>query len=121
MPRPIINRKTVTMDATGVSMGRLATQIARILIGKHKATYVPNADVGDAVVVKNPGAMKLTGTKATTKEYFHYSGYPGGMRTRTSKEKMATNPGWMIKMAVDRMLPKNTFRARRIKRLTFAK
>ena len=121
MPRPIINRKVITLDAAGIPLGRLSTQIARILIGKHKATYTPHIDAGDFVKISNAAKIKLTGNKAEAKEYYHYSGYPGGMKTRTAKDKMASNPAWMIKMAVDRMLPKNTLRARRLKRLSFAK
>ena len=121
MPRPQINRKTVEIDAAGQSLGRLATQIARILIGKHKATYTPNVDGGDFVKVKNAKQVKLTGSKVEQKEYYSYSDYPGGLKTRTAKEKIVSDPGWMIRHAVDRMLPKNKLRAPRIKRLSFAK
>ena len=116
-----INRKIVEIDAEGQSIGRLATQIARVLIGKHKATYMPNIDGGDFVKVKNAAKAKLTGAKVEQKEYFHYSGYPGGMKVRTAKEKIKTDPGWMIRHAVSLMLPKNKLRAPRIKRLSFAK
>ena len=121
MPHVTINRKIHVIDADGQSMGRLAVQIVRILIGKHKADYAPNVDNGDFVKIQNAGKMKLTGRKVEVKEYYHYSGYPGGLKVRTAKEKIVTNPGWMISQAVSRMLPKNTFRARRLKRLSFVK
>jgi large subunit ribosomal protein L13 len=121
MPRPVINRKIITLDAAGVPVGRLATKIATILIGKHKATYFPNIDAGDFVSVLNIKGMKFTGAKSENKEYYHYSGWPGGMKTRLAKNIMPQKPEWIIRQAVDRMLPKNTHRARRIKRLTFVK
>jgi large subunit ribosomal protein L13 len=121
MPRPVINRKIITIDAAGVPVGRLATKIATILIGKHKATYFPNTDAGDFVHVLNIKGMKFTGSKSETKEYYHYSGWPGGMKTRLAKNIMPLKPEWIIRQAVDRMLPKNNHRARRIKRLTFVK
>ncbi len=121
MPRPTIKRVTVTIDAAGKSVGRLATEIVRILQGKHKATWAPNVDAGDIVQVANADKMKFTGAKLSQKEYFHYSGYPGGMRARKAGDVMAKNPMKVLRYAVDRMLPKNTFRARRIKRLTVAK
>lgn len=121
MTRTPLNRKTLEIDADGKVLGRLATEIARILIGKHKATYVPNADMGDAVRVKNASKIKLTGAKIDAKEYYHYSGYPGGMKTRKASDLMAKDPGRVLKYAVDRMLPKNTLRSRRLKRLTIVK
>lgn len=116
-----INRKTIEIDATGKVLGRLAAEIARLLMGKHKATYLPNVDAGDTVRVKNADKVKLTGAKIDQKEYHHYSGYPGGLKTRKASELLAKNPGFVLRAAVDRMLPKNTFRARRMKRLTIVK
>jgi large subunit ribosomal protein L13 len=121
MPRKPLNRKSIEIDASGKAVGRLASEIARLLMGKHKAAYVPNADVGDSVRVKNADKMKLTGAKLEQKEYFHYSGYPGGMKVRKAGTMFAKNAGWILKQAVDRMLPKNTFRSRRLKRLTIVK
>ena len=116
-----IVRKTIEIDATGKVVGRLASEIARLLMGKHKATYMPNLDSGDSVRVKHADKLKFTGAKMEQKEYYHYSQYPGGMKTRKVADMMAKNPGWVLKMAVDRMLPKNTFRARRLKRLSIVK
>ena len=121
MPRISSKREIHEIDAAGPVLGRLATQIATILIGKDKTTYVPNADMGDAVRVKNAAQIKLTGNKMNTKVYYHYSGYPGGMKTRKVADEMARDPGRVIKAAVDRMLPKNTLRSRRLKRLTIVK
>lgn len=121
MPKHPIVRKTHEIDAAGKVLGRLATEIARILIGKHKATYQPNMDAGDSVRVKNAGMIKLTGKKIDTKRYYHFSGYPGGMKERKISDVMAKDPGRVIRAAVDKMLPKNTLRARRLKRLMIVK
>ena len=121
MPRIPAQRNVHEIDAAGMALGRLATRIATILIGKHKASYVPNADMGDMVRVKNAGQIKLTGNKMNTKVYYHHSQYPGGMKTRKVADEMDRDPGRVIKAAVDRMLPKNTLRSRRLKRLTIVK
>lgn len=121
MPHAPILRKTHEIDAAGKSLGRLASEIARLLQGKHKASWLPNVDAGDIVRVKNAGQVKLTGAKLNQKRYFHYSGYPGGMKVRRLADVLEKDPGRVLKMAVDRMLPKNTFRARRLKRLTIVK
>ena len=121
MPHAPINRKIVEIDAEGKVVGRLASEIARILIGKHKATYTPNVDGGDIVRVKNASKIRFTGNKLDQKHYFNYSGYPGGMKARRARDVMEKNPTRILKSAVDRMLPKNTLRARRIKRLTVVK
>lgn len=121
MPRIPAKRETKDIDADGQVLGRLATKIATILIGKHKATYVPNADMGDNVRVRNAAKIKLTGNKMNTKVYYHYSQYPGGMKVRKVADEMHKDPARVIKAAVDRMLPKNTLRSRRLKRLTIVK
>ena len=121
MPQTIINRKTIEIDASGKVLGRLATEIARLLQGKHKVDYLPNVDAGDIVRVSNAGKIKLTGNKINQKVYHHYSGYPGGMKDRKISEVLAKDAGRVLKMAVDRMLPKNTLRARRLKRLVIVK
>lgn len=121
MPTPVIVRTTHEIDAAGKVVGRLATHIAKLLIGKHKASYAPNVDAGDLVRVTNPGKLVLTGSKARNKEYFHYSGYHGGMKVRKAWELQERDPGRILRLAVDRMLPKNTLRARRLKRLTIVK
>lgn len=117
---PIL-RKVHEIDAAGKVVGRLATEIARILIGKHRASYTPNIDAGDIVRVKNAHKLVLTGAKLESKKYFHYSGYPGGMKERKASDLMVKDPGRVLRSAVDRMLPKNTLRPRRLKRLTIIK
>ena len=116
MPSTTTTPKAVELDAAGQSGGRLATQI-----GQHKASYTPNVDAGYSVRVKNASKLVLTGNKTESKLYYHYSQYPGGMKTRSAKILMVKDPGKVLRYAVDRMLPKNTLRARRIKRLTITK
>jgi large subunit ribosomal protein L13 len=113
-----IKRKIVTFDATDQSIGRLATAISRILQGKHKATYEAHIDSGDSVEVINAAKVKITGKKLDQKEYFHHSGYPGGLRRTQLKEVMGKNPALALRSAVKRMLPKNRQQVERMKRLT---
>ncbi|MFA6145977.1 MAG: 50S ribosomal protein L13 [Patescibacteria group bacterium] len=115
----IINRKTHTIDATDKAIGRLATEAVRLLSGKHKVEYVPYLDQGDIVVVKNLEKVKITGQKLTQKKYYHYSGYPGGMKTRTMGKIFVKNPQDVLHRAVYNMLPKNQLRRGMIKRLKF--
>lgn len=117
MPKPIIERETVTLDATGRPIGRIATEIATLLMGKNKATYTPNIDAGAVVNVENAGKVKITGKKIDQKKYYSHSGFPGGLKTKTLGEVMAKNPSDAIYRAVDKMLPKNTLRSRRLARL----
>lgn len=94
------------VDANGKTLGRLATKVASYLRGKHKSTFTPNADMGDFVVVINAKGIKLTGKRAEMKEYFRYSGYPGGVTFEKFKELIATKPERIIEYAVKGMLPK---------------
>lgn len=112
-----VERKIVIFDAEGQSIGRVATGIARVLMGKHKPTYEANRDHGDNVEVRNAAKVKLTGHKIEQKEYYRYSGYPGGLKTKTLKTIMAKDPADAIRRAVSRMLPKNRLRIARMKRL----
>ncbi len=116
-----ITRNTHKIDASGEVVGRLATKIVKLLMGKHKASYLPNIDNGDFVRVENAGKVRFTGAKVEQKRYFRYSGYPGGMKERKVSDLMAVDPGRVLKAAVDRMLPKNTLRSRRLKRLVIVK
>jgi large subunit ribosomal protein L13 len=95
------------VDAQGRTLGRLATQVARLLRGKHKPMFTPNADVGDFVVVVNAAKVKVTGKRAEVKEYFHYTGYPGGATYERFKDLMQKNPQRVIEHAVRGMLPHN--------------
>lgn len=112
-----VERKTQVIDATGEVLGRLASRIATLLIGKFKPNYIPNIDGGDVVVVKNAAKIKLTGKKTKQKEYKHHTTYPGGLKVRSFEMVFKKDPTEVIRLAVSRMLPKNKFRARRLRRL----
>lgn len=112
-----VERKWVIFDASNIVLGSLATQIATQLIGKHKRDFTPHVDSGDFVVVINAEKVVLTGKKETQKMYYHHTGYPGGLRSKSAGELRATYPDRMIRLAVRNMLPKNKLRAERMKRL----
>ncbi len=113
-----VNRKTITIDAAGQSIGRVASAAAKMLQGKHKAEYEPQNDHGDVVEVRNAAKLKVIGgNKPSNKKYFAFSGYPGGMRATELKEVLAKNPAQTIEHAVWSMLPKNRLRKDRFKRL----
>lgn len=111
-------RKTHTIDATSQAVGRLASQIAKILVGKHKVGYTPHIDDGDFVVVTNVNKLIFSGNKLAQKVYKHHSGYPGGLKEVKQSKIFAENPGMVIKLAVSKMLPKNRHRNDLLKRLT---
>ena len=112
-------RKTHVIDAGSASLGRLAVQIADLLRGKGKATYSPNVDNGDIVIVENIANIKVTGNKMEDKIYYSHSGYTGNLKKRTMKEIYDKNPEEILVKAVNNMLPKNKLRARFITRLKF--
>ena len=117
-----IVRKVISVDADNKSLGRLAVEVAVLLRGKNKATYVPYKDVGDAVLVKNITKMKFTGNKLENKKYFHFTGYLGNLKTATLKEYLnKSRPKEVLRTAVMGMLQKNKLRAKQIKRLRFEK
>lgn len=101
-----IERKWYVIDAEGVTLGRLATKVATVLKGKHKATYTPHVDCGDYVIVVNANKVKLTGKKLEDKKYYNHSGYPGGLRERNAATMIEKYPEEMIERAVKGMLPK---------------
>ena len=101
-----ISRKWFTIDATDKIVGRLASQVAAILRGKHKVTFTPNLDHGDFVVVLNAEKAKFTGKKEGAKQYWHYTGYPGGERSTTPEEQRANHPDRIVFSAIQGMLPK---------------
>ena len=105
------------VDAAGQVLGRVATRIARILIGKDKANYTPYLDCGDHVIVVNADKIRLTGNKLEQKVYRHHSGYPGGLKEVPAKRLRPTRADWMLREAVLGMLPKNKLRALRAKKL----
>ncbi|MHB8173455.1 MAG: 50S ribosomal protein L13 [Nitrospirota bacterium] len=102
-----VDRKWFIVDASGVVLGRLATKVASVLKGKHKTIYTPHVDTGDFVVVINADKVQLTGNKLENKQYFHHSGYPGGLKSITAGKLLKTRPEEVIKAAVKGMLPKN--------------
>lgn len=101
------NKQWLLVDAEGKNLGRLASEVASLLRGKHKPLFTPHADCGDYVVVINAEKVALTGNKWDEKVYIRYTGYPGGQRFASPKEMMAKHPTAMIEMAVRGMLPKN--------------
>ena len=102
-----IARKWYVVDASGLALGRLASQVARILMGKENPQYTPFIDTGDHVIVINAEKVKVTGMKAEQKVYHHYTGYPGGIRSEVLQKRTARKPELVIEQAVLRMLPKN--------------
>lgn len=101
-----VERKWYVIDAEGVTLGRLATKVATVLKGKHKATYTPHVDCGDYVIVINASKVKLSGNKLADKKYYNHSGYPGGLRERNAQTMIEKYPEEMIERAVKGMLPK---------------
>jgi large subunit ribosomal protein L13 len=95
------------IDADGQVLGRVASRAARILTGKHKASYTPYIDTGDHVIILNADKVKLTGNKETAKVYRHHTGYPGGLKETGAAKMRATRPVKMMELAVGGMLPKN--------------
>ena len=110
-------RTWYVIDAEGVVLGRLATRIATILQGKHKADYTPHADTGDCVVVTNIEKIRVTGRKMQNKMYKRYSGYPGGQKEEPLVDVMKKQPQLVIRHAVRGMLPANRLRRGRLRRL----
>jgi large subunit ribosomal protein L13 len=102
-----IKKNWYIVDLDGKVLGRAATEIARVLRGKHKAIYSPSVDTGDFVVVVNAEKVKLTGNKLAAKMYYRHSGYPGGLREATAAQMLEKKPEDVIKKAVKGMLPKN--------------
>ena len=112
-----VKRDWYVADATDKTLGRFATRIASVLMGKHKPDYTPHADNGDFVIVTNAAKIHLTGKKWTNKEYIRHSQYPGGLRRRTAAQVHAQFPTRLVETAVRGMLPTNHLRAQRMKRL----
>lgn|SRR3989338_2627461 len=108
---------THTIDASGKVLGRLASEIAPLLMGKKNADFTPNIDTKDVVEVKNAARMILTGNKLEQKEYYHHSMYPNGLKTLQLKTLWKKDPADALRRSVSRMLPKNRMRDLRLKRL----
>ena len=101
-----IERKWYVVDADGKTLGRLASEVAKVLRGKNKPTFTPHIDTGDYVIVVNAEKIKVTGKKLDQKIYYHHSDYVGGMKETTLKEMLANHPERVIEFAVKGMLPK---------------
>ena len=110
-------RDWLVVDATGKTLGRLATQIAIALRGKNKPEYTPHCDVGDFVIVVNAEKIHVTGKKLDEKRYYRHSGYPGGLRSRTLKEMLDRRPEEVIRRAVKGMLPRNRLARQQLTKL----
>ncbi|PJE69645.1 MAG: 50S ribosomal protein L13 [Candidatus Staskawiczbacteria bacterium CG10_big_fil_rev_8_21_14_0_10_38_10] len=112
-----MTREKHTIDATGKILGKLAVEIAILLRGKHKSSYVPNQDIGDFVLIKNVDKIKFSGKKFDKNIYYHHTKYLGGLKQTPLKILFKKDPAKVLRMAVSGMLPKNKLRARQIKRL----
>ena len=110
-------RNWLVVDASGKTLGRLATQIADILRGKRKPEYTPHVDVGDFVIVVNAERISVTGNKRAEKRYYRHSGYPGGLRSRTLEEMLARRPEEVIRLAVKGMLPRTRLGRAQLRKL----
>lgn len=102
-----VQKQWIVIDAENEVLGRLSTEVAKILRGKHKASFTPHVDCGDNVIILNCGKVRFTGNKMTDKLYVHHTGYPGGQRHQTATEIMKKDPARIIMHAVKGMLPKN--------------
>ncbi len=117
-PRPAdITRQWHEIDAEGAILGRLATEVATLLRGKHKPIWAPHVDTGDPVIVINAAKIYVHPRKATDKLYHRHTGYPGGIKTQSLEEMLAKNPEKVIRLAVRRMLPKGPLGRQQLKKL----
>jgi large subunit ribosomal protein L13 len=115
--RSEIRREWHVIDAEGAILGRLATEVATLLRGKHKPTFATHMDTGDFVIVVNARALAISARKGSDKLYHRHTGYPGGIRTRTLDEMMARQPEQVVRLAVKRMLPKGPLGRQMLKKL----
>ena len=112
-----IERKWYVVDATNMTLGRLASEVAKVLRGKNKAIFTPHIDTGDYVIVVNADKVKVTGKKLDQKIYYHHSDYVGGMKEATLREMMAKKPEKVVELAVKGMLPKGPLGRQMLKKL----
>jgi large subunit ribosomal protein L13 len=112
-----LEHKWYLVNAEGKVLGRLSTELAKILKGKNKPTYTPHVDTGDFVIVVNAGKITLTGKKMKDKVYYHHTGYPGGIKEMNAEKLLARKPTEMIRMAVRGMLPKNSLGRQMLRKL----
>jgi large subunit ribosomal protein L13 len=112
-----VTRNWFVVDLEGKVLGRTATEIARVLRGKHKVIYTPSVDTGDFVIVLNAEKLRLTGNKMADKQYYHHTGYPGGIRSINAAKLLDKKPEDLVKKAVRGMLPKNALGREMLKKL----
>ena len=112
-----VERKWYVIDAAGQTLGRLASEVAAILRGKHKPAFTPHVDMGDHVIIVNAEKIELTGKKLTDKIYYRHSGYPGGLKARTAFDMRTNHPEKMLELAIKGMLPKNKLGRQMFKKL----
>ncbi|MDQ0177323.1 50S ribosomal protein L13 [Bacillus chungangensis] len=112
-----IERKWYVVDAAGKTLGRLSTEVASLLRGKHKPIYTPHVDTGDHVIIINASKIELTGKKLTDKIYYRHSLYPGGLKTRTAQEMRTKFPERMLELSIKGMLPKGSLGRQMFKKL----
>ncbi|MBO8178836.1 50S ribosomal protein L13 [Aeribacillus pallidus] len=112
-----VERKWYVVDAEGKTLGRLASEVAAILRGKHKPTYTPHVDTGDHVIIINASKIELTGKKLTDKIYYRHSQHPGGLKARTALEMRTNYPEKMLELAIKGMLPKGSLGRQMFKKL----
>jgi large subunit ribosomal protein L13 len=110
-------RNWLVVDATGKTLGRLATEIANVLRGKRKPEYTPHCDVGDFVIVVNAEKVSVTGNKRQEKRYYRHSGFPGGLRSRTFEEMITRRPEEVLRLAVKGMLPRTRLGRQQLRKL----
>lgn len=112
-----VQREWYVVDASGQTLGRLVTGVARVLIGKHKPVYSPSVDAGDYVIVINAEKIRVTGRKLDQKFYYRFSGYPGGLKEISLRDQLKKHPTRVIEHAVRGMLPRNRLGRRMLKKL----
>jgi len=112
-----IKRKWFVVDAQGKTLGRLATRVATVLVGKHKPEFAPHMDVGDFVIVVNADKIHVTGRKLDQKKYYRHSGYPGGLTEITLRDQLVRYPTRAVELAVRGMLPKNRLGRKMLRKL----
>ena len=113
-----IKRNHYVVDANGLVLGRMASEIAKLLRGKHKPTYTPNMDCGDDIIVINAEKVKLTGKKDANKTYYRHTGYPGGLKSQKALDILeGKNPEKVVKLAIKRMIPNNPLGRKQLKNL----
>ena len=115
--QPQVKKTWKLVNAEGIPLGRLATEVAQVLMGKNKPEYTPHIDSGDYVVIINADKVHMTGNKGELKFAWHYTGYPGGLKSATARVVRAKDPEFMLREAVSGMLPKNRLSRQLIKKL----